>query len=1117
MTHSSWWRLRWIPLASFGLLSPWFWLTFPVCVWLGAASLLWLARRASGEGRLRWIILGSFGLRALLGTLLYTASYYHWPILRSLQVQGGFWAFGMDSHLYHAFGAQIAEAWTHGIEPADSGIRLEYFAIIAAVYWLLDAHPLYAVLLNCWLGALTGWLAYRIGERLFDSRIAVRAALLVGFWPSSVLWSSQILRDALTWALILTVLWLVARMVGPDLAATATTRQGGPARLWRWAAHAAGVVAATLLLTRLRVYLGSVLSVAALVTLVPAGCAALLNRRLVAAVRRFFSRIRHDVARAAGLGSVAALVIGVVLVARDLDTTRLFWPAHPERGHIRLGLQHRHRGDLALAEAEFRRAIDVRPDDPQAYLLWAGMLSAAHRPREALAVCASWSGADPDGAMRRCVNQLSASFEAPKVVGSDSPRMPPQHERASAPALPPTPPPTPITIAPTPVAVPAVPTNLQTRALSDTQIALSWTASTGNVAAAGYRIFRDGVLIGTSLGLSYQDLWLSPETAYAYAIAAVDAAGNASAQTPVVTATSRPPGLASEPPPTGLLAHWSLDEGDGPIAAEASNQPPHVWLHNGPRWIRGVLGKALSFDGVDDYVDAGPIPPLTANFTIAGWVYRRPEIPPRGRAMWCSQGVDGVNGWAVLMQESAGRIVHAFLKGGVALVTSGVPSAKSWEHVAWVVDAHARPTLYLNGTLVAQGSHDLPILPPAPGIFTYLGADQVSLATPGRFFPGALDDVRLYRRALTAEEIAELIRGQVTAAKLPRLVSKRRARRKQTSPNAPPEVAPVPVIQRVEAVPPPPPNPPPEVKIGPPQTVRRPQTVVLTGWVDDDGRPDNILTYQWTQLLGPPALLVSPTAIETRVQLTERARYQFRLSASDGALSTFDDVSVTVEALSVGTIADHLGAQGLAIISEMNPQWLGALRGSVVFAGGNSLMDAQSDVSHPRALVSYLPRAILVGFLAPFPWQWFETGGSTGGMRVFAGAEVALIYLLLIGLTLRAWRTIRLFGVRGCVRRTIRQMPLGGRFILVFSVVLGAAAGLVTANLGTLFRIRLLYWLPLLILVAAGQCSGAWYRRRFIRGRDRWRAWPRDEGMAPVPEPPAEASLVTAGASGEQD
>lgn len=72
---------------------------------------------------------------------------------------------------------------------------------------------------------------------------------------------------------------------------------------------------------------------------------------------------------------------------------------------------------------------------------------------------------------------------------------------------------------------PTVPTNLS--GTPDTTSAqLSWTASTDNVAVAGYKIYRDSVEIDTTTGTNYEDTGLTPETTYSYQVQAYDTSSN---------------------------------------------------------------------------------------------------------------------------------------------------------------------------------------------------------------------------------------------------------------------------------------------------------------------------------------------------------------------------------------------------------------------------------------------------------------------------------------------------------------------------------------------------------------------------------------------------------------
>lgn len=86
-------------------------------------------------------------------------------------------------------------------------------------------------------------------------------------------------------------------------------------------------------------------------------------------------------------------------------------------------------------------------------------------------------------------------------------------------------------------------------------ITVSWGPATDNVGVLGYRIFRDGVEVATAAALLYADPGLTPATTYSYTVTAYDAAGNESAPSAAVSATTLGAGVTdTDPPsvPTGL-------------------------------------------------------------------------------------------------------------------------------------------------------------------------------------------------------------------------------------------------------------------------------------------------------------------------------------------------------------------------------------------------------------------------------------------------------------------------------------------------------------------------------------------------------------------------------------
>ena len=77
---------------------------------------------------------------------------------------------------------------------------------------------------------------------------------------------------------------------------------------------------------------------------------------------------------------------------------------------------------------------------------------------------------------------------------------------------------------------PTVPTGLTVTSISSSLVNLLWAPSTDNVGVTGYDVFRNGALIGTAVGTTYQDTGLTASTSYSYSVAAFDAAGNVSGQ-----------------------------------------------------------------------------------------------------------------------------------------------------------------------------------------------------------------------------------------------------------------------------------------------------------------------------------------------------------------------------------------------------------------------------------------------------------------------------------------------------------------------------------------------------------------------------------------------------------
>ena len=116
---------------------------------------------------------------------------------------------------------------------------------------------------------------------------------------------------------------------------------------------------------------------------------------------------------------------------------------------------------------------------------------------------------------------------------------------------------------------PTIPTNFSGSAVSNSQINLSWSASTDNIGVAGYRVSRNnGSNIFTTSTTSYADTGLASSTEYSYTVTAFDGAGNSSAtSTSIAIATLAPqPPPPNVPPPSAGVGDTYIGVANTPLA-----------------------------------------------------------------------------------------------------------------------------------------------------------------------------------------------------------------------------------------------------------------------------------------------------------------------------------------------------------------------------------------------------------------------------------------------------------------------------------------------------------------------------------------------------------------------
>ncbi|MFA7171214.1 MAG: DUF2341 domain-containing protein [Candidatus Paceibacterota bacterium] len=208
---------------------------------------------------------------------------------------------------------------------------------------------------------------------------------------------------------------------------------------------------------------------------------------------------------------------------------------------------------------------------------------------------------------------------------------------------------------------------------------------------------------------------------------------------------------------SGLVGSWHFSEGAGTTAYDTSGSANHGTLTNGPTWTtnkEGEAGKAMSFDGVDDYVDCGNDESLriTNNLAVSFWF--KNESTPDLRDVYI--GRYQVNNekrvWAI--SYTGGIISYWSKDGAVGVGTSNLAVEPNvWYHFTATFES-GLVKQYLNGEL--KSTNDI------SATVDYLYDTDTKLVIGARdegvsyFLPADIDSVRIYNRALSEDEIRQL-------------------------------------------------------------------------------------------------------------------------------------------------------------------------------------------------------------------------------------------------------------------------------------------------------------------------------------------------------------------------
>jgi chitodextrinase len=286
--------------------------------------------------------------------------------------------------------------------------------------------------------------------------------------------------------------------------------------------------------------------------------------------------------------------------------------------------------------------------------------------------------------------------------------------------------------------------------VSGTNVNVAATAS-DNDAVAGVQFFVDGAALGSEdTTAPYSVVWNSWNNvngSHTLTARARDASNNETTSAGVEVTVSN----SGSPPAPGLVASYGFDEGSGTTAADSTGNGNNGTL-NGPTWAIGRFGQALSFDGTNDRVavpDSNTLD-LTTGMTVEAWVKPTALGTAWKTVLFKHRNSNATNMTYVLYGNRNTSVPNTEVTVGTSSVkaangTSQLP-LNVWSHLAGTYDG-AAVRLYVNGNQVGTLATTGNILVSNGDV--WIGGNNIW----GEWFAGAIDEVRIYNRALSQADI----------------------------------------------------------------------------------------------------------------------------------------------------------------------------------------------------------------------------------------------------------------------------------------------------------------------------------------------------------------------------
>jgi hypothetical protein len=216
-------------------------------------------------------------------------------------------------------------------------------------------------------------------------------------------------------------------------------------------------------------------------------------------------------------------------------------------------------------------------------------------------------------------------------------------------------------------------------------------------------------------------------------------------------------GTSSDPSP---IAFWRFNEGGGTTVADSTGFGQTLTLSANNRWTTmGHEGASFAFDGANDV--AGVVPQVGQPLhdypmfvvTFSAWVRPDQARPFATAVARTHEDYAFQDFWLGLVDNKPACSIHS-PQQETALAPTPVPMT-AWTHIACTHDLAGDIRLYVNGTMRAMYYSGAGLGPIQTAIL--VGASEMGNPSMiSQYFPGAIDDVRIYNVVLTDAQVAAI-------------------------------------------------------------------------------------------------------------------------------------------------------------------------------------------------------------------------------------------------------------------------------------------------------------------------------------------------------------------------